>query len=46
MRLISVFAFTESCGVNPKFLKHLLNRNKYFLKFDDGVTQTHILNHH
>ena len=23
-----------------------MNRNNYFLKLDDGVTQTHILNHH
>ncbi|WP_051119602.1 restriction endonuclease subunit S [Gillisia sp. CAL575] len=30
----------------PLFLFYLLNRNKYFLKLDDGVTQTHILNHH
>lgn len=28
------------------FLKYLLNRHKYFLSLDDGVTQTHILNHH
>ena len=31
---------------HPMFLKYLLNRNKYFLSLDDGVTQTHILNHH
>ena len=31
---------------HPLFLFYLLNRNKYFLKFDDGVSQTHILNHH
>jgi type I restriction enzyme S subunit len=28
------------------FLNYIMNRNKYFLKLDDGVTQTHILNHH
>jgi len=28
------------------FLNYVMNRHKYFLKFDDGVTQTHILNHH
>jgi type I restriction enzyme S subunit len=31
---------------HPMFLKYLLNRHKYFLSLDDGVTQTHILNHH
>ena len=31
---------------SAEFLFFILNRNKYFLKFDDGVTQTHILNHH
>jgi type I restriction enzyme S subunit len=29
---------------DSKFLFYLLNRNKYFLSLDDGVTQTHILN--
>lgn len=29
---------------NPKYLYLILNRNKYFLGLDDGVTQTHILN--
>ncbi len=29
--------------MDPKFLYYFLNRNKYFLKFDDGVSQTHIL---
>jgi len=36
----------RSKGADPKFLHLIMNRNKYFLKFDDGVTQTHILNHH
>jgi type I restriction enzyme S subunit len=29
----------------PKYLFHILNRNSYFLRFDDGVNQTHLLNH-
>jgi type I restriction enzyme S subunit len=29
----------------PKYLFYVLNRNPYFLKFDDGVGQTHLLNH-
>ena len=33
-----------SRGDYPKFLFYILNRNKYFLKFDDGVNQTHLLN--
>lgn len=33
-------------GSDPTFLYYLLNRNKYFLDLDDGVSQTHILNHH
>lgn len=28
----------------PKFLFYTLNRNPYFLKFNDGVSQTHLLN--
>ncbi len=28
----------------PKYLFYVLNRNPYFLKFDDGVNQTHLLN--
>jgi len=31
---------------SPLFLSFVMNRHKYFMKFDDGVTQTHILNHH
>lgn len=31
---------------DSRFLSYIMNRNKYFLKYDDGVTQTHILNHH
>ena len=33
-----------SRGAYPKFLFYILNRNKYFLNFDDGVNQTHLLN--
>jgi type I restriction enzyme S subunit len=28
----------------PGYLLYQLNRNRYFLKFDDGVQQTHLLN--
>lgn len=28
----------------PDFLFYILNRHPYFLKFDDGVSQTHLLN--
>ena len=28
----------------PQFLFYSLNRNPYFLRFDDGVSQTHLLN--
>ncbi|MDE1902064.1 MAG: restriction endonuclease subunit S [Alphaproteobacteria bacterium] len=29
---------------HPKYLQYKLNRAPYFLKFDDGVSQTHLLN--
>jgi len=29
---------------DPRYLFYVLNRNRYFLKLDDGVSQTHILN--
>lgn len=29
----------------PDYLFYVLNRSPYFLKFDDGVNQTHLLNH-
>ena len=37
------------CALTPyrddsKYLFYVLNRNPYFLKFDDGVNQTHLLN--
>lgn len=31
-------------GNDPQMLFHLLNRNPYFLSFNDGVNQTHLLN--
>lgn len=34
----------RSKGADSIFLFYLLNRHKYFLQLDDGVTQTHILN--
>lgn len=36
----------RSKGSFPKFLFYVLNRNKYFIGLDDGISQTHILNHH
>jgi len=38
------------CALTPyrdcsTYLFYILNRNPYFLKFDDGVSQTHLLNH-
>jgi len=29
---------------DPRYLRYALNRNPYFLAFDDGVQQTHLLN--
>lgn len=29
---------------DPRYLKYVLNRNPYFMAFDDGVQQTHLLN--
>lgn len=31
-------------GNDPQLLFHILNRNPYFMSFDDGVNQTHLLN--
>jgi len=36
----------RSKNADPKFLFYLLNRHPYFLAINDGVSQTHILNHH
>lgn len=32
----------RSKGINSKFLYYLINRNAYFLSFDDGVKQTNL----
>ncbi|MDV6267752.1 restriction endonuclease subunit S [Rhodococcus globerulus] len=29
---------------DPRYLRYVLNRNPYFMAFDDGVQQTHLLN--
>jgi len=39
-RVCALTAYRDS----PKFLFYILNRNPYFLKFDNGVSQTHLLN--
>ena len=39
-RVCALTAYRDS----PQFLYYILNRNPYFLKFDDGVSQTHLLN--
>jgi type I restriction enzyme S subunit len=36
----------RSRSADPKFLFYVLNRHPYFLALNDGVSQTHILNHH
>lgn len=36
----------RSRNADPKFLFYILNRHPYFLALNDGVSQTHILNHH
>ena len=33
-------------NIESKYLFYVLNRNRYFLSLNDGVSQTHILNHH
>ena len=38
---VCIFRATK---VNPVFLFYMINRHRYFLSLDDGVTQTHILN--
>lgn len=40
-RVCALTAYKDS----PRYLLYVLNRNPYFLKFDDGVSQTHLLNH-
>jgi type I restriction enzyme S subunit len=39
-RVCALTAYRDS----PKYLFYILNRNPYFLSFDDGVSQTHLLN--
>jgi type I restriction enzyme S subunit len=39
-----VCALTAYRDYSPCYLLYTLNRNPYFLKFDDGVSQTHLLN--
>lgn len=39
-RVCALSAYRDS----PEYLFYALNRNPYFLKFDDGVSQTHLLN--
>lgn len=36
----------RSKDADQKYLFYILNRNKYFLSLNDGVSQTHILNNH
>lgn len=40
-RVCALSAYRDS----PEYLFYVLNRRPYFLKFDDGVSQTHLLNH-
>lgn len=40
-RICALTAYRDYC---PQYLAYILNRNPYFLKFDDGVSQTHLLN--
>jgi type I restriction enzyme S subunit len=46
----NVYAVNQRvCALTPyrdcaAYLFHVLNRNAYFLRFDDGVNQTHLLN--
>lgn len=40
-RVCALTPFENYCG---EFLAFVLDRNPYFLKFDDGVSQTHLLN--
>ena len=39
-----VCALSTYDNYSADFLSYILNRNPYFLKFDDGVSQTHLLN--
>ena len=37
-----IAGITPHSNINPKFLSITMNRNKYFLQFDDGVKQTNL----
>ena len=37
-----IAGITPHSDINPKFLSVIMNRNKYFLQFDDGVKQTNL----
>ncbi len=37
-----IAGITPHKNINPKFLAITMNRNKYFLQFDDGVKQTNL----
>jgi type I restriction enzyme S subunit len=41
-----VCIWRSKSNADSRFLYYVLNRNKYFLALNDGVSQTHILNHH
>nr|WP_235807449.1 restriction endonuclease subunit S [Loigolactobacillus bifermentans] len=37
-----IAAFTTKADIDSKFLYYVVNRNPYFLRFDDGVGQTNL----
>ncbi|EJF33339.1 hypothetical protein JC2156_07010 [Weissella koreensis KCTC 3621] len=37
-----IAALKVNSDINPLFFQRILNRNSYFLKFDDGVSQTNL----
>ena len=37
-----IAGITPHSNINPKFLSITMNKNKYFLQFDDGVKQTNL----
>ena len=37
-----IAGITPHSNINPKFLSITMNRNRYFLQFDDGVKQTNL----
>ncbi len=44
IQLINVFCKITPVKANGKLLFYLLNRNQFFLAFDDGVKQTNLRN--